>query len=219
MNKEEFEMSVAIDDEVKVKGLEEIRDIMPESLRKYCGKILYISAISRKNGNILLKNKKGEPILDGIFTYEMLELNKKGYLTYNAGNGNDRCGVLGEKTEMYDYDGSSLFVGDVVTVRSTRNKNDDKNKNKGIFEILDMIGITPYETIVTTVIENDGLNFVCGIKDEYNDKNMDTKKWIVKKIVDYSAVKDFAVINRIRYNLPIPSIKKEETEDEKQRTE
>lgn len=136
-------------------------------------------------------------------------MNKAGYLYCERYNQN--YGEIGKKTNMIDFNGKSLFVGDLVTVQAMPFDDDEKNK---IAELLSEIGIveTPFKPIVTLIAENNGECFVLGIKSDYSNKAQ-SDRWMVKKIVDHTAVMNNTVIKEIRYCLPI--FEKEEKENER----
>lgn len=208
MTVEQFK-SLSIGDTVKVSAWEQIETIAPLGLRRYCGEQFRVHAINREKNTLLLEYRNGQ-VINRLFTVEMVEAVDNGFLCYAPIGKRERCGQIGKPTKMTDCDGIPLFVGDVVNIKRKMPK-EVSNLVKGLEmlvaaaakaagqDITDKIGKVE-QTFTAAIIENNDVGaFVCGLKDEYNDELMNTDDWIVKKIVDHSAVFNGAIIEEIKY--------------------
>ena len=184
------------------------------NMRAYCGKTYMIQRINHDLLTCTLKDEGSGEVCLGMFTNHSLEpLNKAeqpaeaqpeprevgepeyDYLTYCIPAKIEKhmrrkaegefykqavCGKIGEPTKLKDSNGEPLFIGDIVTVF-----NDD----------IDIcVGFAP----VTRAKDYGAI--VCGIADDYSEKRI-TDEWSVIKSIDWSAVRNGAVVNNVRYNV------------------
>ena len=182
------------------------------NMRQYCGKSYAIGM--KLVNNCILNDDDGDALL-GMFAPQMLECmigeenpetpaeekqapRENGepdynYLTYAIPIQKERhmrragvffkqavCGKIGEPTKLKDSNGEPLFIGDVVTVYNN--------------DLETCCNVAP----ITRTREYGAI--VCGIASDYCEKNI-TDEWRVIKSIDWSAVRDGAVVNNVRYNV------------------
>ena len=208
MNIEEF-AKLKVGEYVTVKPWEDVANIAPVEMKRFCDKRLRVRSIDFTRKYVLLEDED-RSVLDRLFSCEMLKSVNMGTLYYHV-TGNS-CGDIGKKTKMSDFDGMALYVGDVVNVRYIKKKEDREELKKAEeklreFGFGDMAKVIVSEVADKTmdkvhtavVIENDGMAFVCGIQIGYNEKEQKTDEWEVTKIIDHSAVRNGAIINHIEF--------------------
>lgn len=193
MELKEFE-ELKVGDLVMVKAWEEIAEFTPKVLKRHCGKTYRVAAIS--NGTAALEERKNGKIHGVIFSHEALNKADLGRL-YIAGypDKDKSIGNIGEKTDMTDFDGRPLFVGDIVNITCISKELTESKSDNPLIKALGKF-LTSTITQVVCKDDEDG-GFVMGIADQYSDKFQNTKKYKVVKIVDHSAVKNGAQIDKV----------------------
>lgn len=186
---------------VTVKSWAEIKDFAPEIMKRFCGNAYKISHVYTGYQKCALEERDGT-IISTLFDMKVLDKTDLGSLYVCAPSGKKKpFGKIGEKTGMIDFDGRPLYVGDIVNVSALNKELRDNDDDDPFTKILKKIG---QMTFISTVCKDDESGgFVMGLANCYNDNEQNTDEYKVVKIVDYSAVMNGAIIEKVIYEKKI----------------